>query len=608
MSSISGGRSPRFIPPQSAQPYRSIFGGSSSQDVADLQPYPEWQGDAAFGSDDFDVAMEDIPIVEDDHPDDSTYKESDEDEPGSEAGGSQQRIPQSTADAATGHSDIVSPPSSAEYRPNRFRGSESQWRKLTAEDRQNAEALETIRARDLAAHLYNAYALRVRARELARQAVEAGEPEDEIKVFGPPKRWAAWPMSATEVPRGNEHVRRGEDEAWTLRMQPDPRPSAELEESLIAIMLKDAKEKFQTRSWDDRLSSVQQWAMSQANIDNDTATDGEQKSDPEFIHEILLRPVVQADDEKSRRQLRPLTRNILTQFDDLLMALHNARNGGVGADDSSASEWQTDTESIASSISSRKRRTIKNTAERSQSRGRKRTRRSSARSESSRQRSHSGHASSGRAPSRLGSRRQSKSQNSRPRGRSAGSDRKRSASRMRLGLRDWSEVLGIASMIGFPPAVIMRSSQRCAALFREDMEFRVLQEGTLQQVRDGGSSTWAYAENEPEEPGTSLPPPSPPPTKRSLSRTTSVKKASSTRATSPATDHTDEVTRGKGKGQHRKQDLICPVRTCPRHINGFARTWNLNLHMKRMHAGYRPKSTDSKSKSSVVGPAGDTDS
>ncbi|GAB1191688.1 hypothetical protein APSETT444_000870 [Aspergillus pseudonomiae] len=547
MSSISGDRSPRFILPQSAQPYTSIFGGSSSQDVADLQPYPEWQGDATFDSDDADVSMKDIPIVEDDHSDDSTYRDSDEDEPGSEAGGSQQRAPQSTANAATIHSDIDSPPSSPAYRPNRFRGAESQWRKLTAEDRQNAEALETIRARDLAAHLYNAYALRVRARELARQAVEAGESEDETKFFGPPKRWAAWPMSATEVPRGNEHVRRGEDEAWTLRMRPDPRPSAELEESLMAIMLKDAKEKFQTRPWDDKLSSVQQWAMSQAKTQNDTATDGEQESDLDLLAEPSLRPVVQADDEKSRLQLRPLTRNILTQFDDLLMALHNARNGGEGADDSSASEWQTDTESIASSISSRKRRAVQTAAERSQSRVLK-----------------------------------------------------------AAGTFNWQRPQKVGkSYASWPPR--LERSIRCAALFREDMEFRVLQEGTLQQVQDGNSSTWIYAEVEPEEPEASLPPPSPPRTKPYLSRTASVKKASSTRVTSPATDHTDEVTKRKGKGQHRKQDLICPIGTCPRHINGFTRTWNLNLHMKRMHPGYLPKSTDSKFKSSTVGLAGDTD-
>ncbi|OGM47067.1 hypothetical protein ABOM_003667 [Aspergillus bombycis] len=587
MSSISGGRSPRFIP-QSAQPHTSIFGGSSSQDVADLQPYPEWQGDATFDSDGADVSMEDIPIVENDHSDDSTYRESDEDESGSEAGGSQKRVPRSTVNAATSHSDIDSPLSSPAYRPNRFRGAESQWRKLTAEDRQNAEALETIRARDLAAHLYNAYALRVRARELARQAVEAGESEDETKSFGPPKRWVAWPMSATEVPRGNEHARRGEDEAWTLRMQPDPRPSAELEESLIAIMLKDAKEKFQTRPWDDKLSSVQQWAMSQAKAQNNTTTDGEQKSDPDLIDELSLRPVVQADDEKSRLQLRPLTRNILTQFDDLLMALHNARNGGGGADDSSASEWQTDTESVASSISSRKRRTI-------------------IRPNWVKPSTFSQWACikwKDIFPARLPS--------------SINITVLKAA-----GTFNWQRLQKVGkSYASWPPrlerstrnclydrlstSVVMRSSQRCAALFREDMEFRVLQEGTLQQVQ-GGDSTWTYAEIEPKEPEASPPPPSPSCTKRSLSRTASVKKASSTRVTSPATDHTDEVTKRKGKGQHRKQDIICPIGTCPRHINGFTRTWNLNLHMKRMHPGYRLKSTDSTFKSSIVGPAGDTD-
>ncbi|KAE8382987.1 RNA polymerase I-specific transcription initiation factor-domain-containing protein [Aspergillus bertholletiae] len=607
MSSISGDRSPHFNFPPSAQPQRSIFGGSSSQDVEDLQPYPDWQGDATFDSDDVDVAMKDMPIVESDNSDDSTYRGSDEDEPGQKAGGPLQRLPQSTVDTVTGHSDIDSPPSSPADRPNKFRGHTSHWRKLTAEDRQNAEALESIRARDLAAHLYNAHALRVRARELARQAVEAGEPEDEAKAFGPPKRWAAWPMSATKVPRGNEHIRRGEDEAWTLRMQPDPRPSAELEESLIAIMLKDAKEKFQTRAWDDKLSSVQQWAMSQANIESDTATDAELKSDVDFTDDIYLRPVVQADDEKSRLQLRPLTRNILTKFDDLLMALHHARNGAVGADDSSASELQTDIESIASSVSSRKR-TAKATTERSQSRGRKRTRKSSARTRSSRPRSHSEHASSGRASSRLSGRRQSRSQNSDPRGRSAGSDRKRSASHLRLGLRDWSEVLGIASMVGFPPAVVMRSSQRCAALFGEDMEFRVLEEDASKEVQDGDSSAYAYTEIEPEEPEASLPPPSSPRIKPSISRAASERKTPSTRAASPATDHTDEVSKPKGKGQHRKSDILCPIGTCPRHINGFARTWNLNLHMKRMHPGYRLKSTGSKSKSPIVDPAGDTGS
>jgi hypothetical protein len=44
----------------------------------------------------------------------------------------------------------------------------------------------------------------------------------------------------------------------------------------------------------------------------------------------------------------------------------------------------------------------------------------------------------------------------------------------------------------------------------------------------------------------------------------------------------------KGKGEHRKADLICPIKRCSRHTKGFSRTWNLNLHMKRVHPGYTP--------------------
>jgi hypothetical protein len=480
---------------------------------------------------------------------------------------------------------------------------------LTAEDRQNAEALEEIRARDLAAHLYNAYALRVRAREIVRRAAEAGEKVDETKAFAPPKRWTAWPMSAADVPRGSEHIRRGEDEAWTLRMQPDPRLSAELEESIMAVMLKDAKDKFQARPWDPKFSSFQQLAMlSQPNTQEDTATDGEIKNDPEFRIEAQLRPVVQADDDRSRLQLRPLTRNILTQLDNILKGLHHARKGGVAADDSSAGEWQTDTESIASSTSSRKKRRGSRSTERSQSRGRKRTRRSSALTESSHPLSQSGPASSERASSRFSSHRRSRSQgSSKPRGRSIGSDRKRSESRVRLGLRDWSEVLGVASMVGLPSAVVLRSAQRCAALFGEDMEFQTIKEVTLQEVQDGHSCIWTYGESEPEKPGASLSPPPPSPrAKRPPSRTASLKKAPSTRDPSPAIEVSDEATkRPKGKGKHRKKDLVCPVGTCPRHADGFTRRWNLNLHMNRMHPGYRSWSTDAKSRSPIVVPGDD---
>ncbi|KAI9774210.1 MAG: hypothetical protein M1839_001756 [Geoglossum umbratile] len=46
-----------------------------------------------------------------------------------------------------------------------------------------------------------------------------------------------------------------------------------------------------------------------------------------------------------------------------------------------------------------------------------------------------------------------------------------------LGLRDWSDVLGIASMVGWDPETISRAAARCSTLFGEGISFRTLAEG-----------------------------------------------------------------------------------------------------------------------------------
>ncbi|KAL3258567.1 hypothetical protein ABHI18_005940 [Aspergillus niger] len=618
MSSLSGAR---FSPPQSAQPYRSIFGGPSSQDVADLVPYPETQTGTGDSQEDLDVIMEEEPI-EDDHSD-ATYVESNDDEQSGSDADSYASVPQSPKkqqqqqqqqqmlqkSTERDRQRDSETPSAHSYRPNRFRGPESTWRRLTAEDRQNAQALEDVRARDLAAHLYNAYALRVRAREIARRATETNEQLlDEMDTFAPPKRWTAWPLPSAEVPRPDEEVRKSLDDAWTLRMQPDPRPSAELEESVMAFMLRTAKERFMAREWDYQSKPFTSHRRKRSASQHETQDESTAwESEREGADGVPLRPAVQTDDDKSRRQLRPLTRNILSQFDELLMGLHRARKGGVAADDSSASDWQTDTESVVSGSSPRKRK-VNSQRARSQSRGRKRTRRSSFKSGSSDARSRSTHVSSGpessvHSSSQATSRYRSQSQHSsRSRGRSVGSDRRRSASRVRLGIRDWSEVLGVASMIGWPPAVVMRTAQRCAALFGEDMTFQVLKEGKVKQdIGDDDTKIWKYEESESElEVQTDLEPeseaeaeisqPSRSQSRRPRSRAASTKGGSTSRANSTAPEDAGDGSRPKGKGEHRKQDLVCPIRACSRHSKGFSRTWNLNLHMKRMHPNYRSRS------------------
>lgn len=565
--------------PPSAQPYRSLFGGDTISQNVDLQPCPEDQADDdGEEQNDLDVIMRDHPSVEDSQSD-ATYHASDEDESEPERNNKvaeaktrvkKRRRPTVVENVSKrGRDESDSPPPSPSYRPNRFRGPESTWRKLTTEERQNAQALEAIRARDLSAHLYNAYALRVRACERGRR-----EQEFDYDAFIAPKRWTAWPMRPEHVPRPDERLRREEDDAWSLRMSPDPRPSADLEDCLSAIMMKVAKERFGARNWDNRRPKAQprRRAGSELNSQDESAGNEENwDSDEELTDDVDLIPVVQADDDKSNKQLRPIVRNVLTQLDKLLMGLYHARTGGM-AEDSSASE-QSDTESIASSKSP-----VKRGRSRSQSRGRTRTRESLRPSnpdeESTRSKSRETAHSQGRSLGR----------------------RESSAGRIREGLRDWSEVMGVASMIGFPPAAVMRASKRCANLFGEDMEFQSLQEGTMESVKEeDGTEVIRYVEPEPEPESS----PSPePPSRRSASRkphsrATSVKRESTSRPVTPAPESGAQVPQPKGKGQHRKQDIVCPMKKCPRHFDGFTRTWNLNLHMKRMHPGFRQRSTSS---------------
>lgn len=683
--------SQRFTPPQSAQPYHSIFGSSSQNVDVDLQPYPEeddyhhqHQDEERLeeeGEDDDeerdeieDVLNEGLPPMADDS-DDATYEGSDEDEDvvmsdgdgdgdrEREAGGDsydhkQMRAYYYDEDDATRKErrkgkqpvresydyyydsdsryppDRSSPPPPSfppSYRPNRYHGPAVTWRFWTQEERQNAEALENIRARDLSAHLFNAYALRRRARELRQRSVEENRPhyhrdEDEDAPFAPPARWTAWPMPANEVPRVDEYarmmaVRKGDDdEKWTLRMQPDLRPSAELEENLIAVMMRIAKERFWARKWmygaggeasqkkDPTHEEDAAGDATRKNAHNDEE-DGESgwKTDPDlelFEDNIEYRPVVSTDDDKSRRQLRPLARQIITKLDNLLMCLHNARKASTAPDDSSASEMMTDTESVASSryISPRKRRRTEGTAERSQSRGRKRTRTGSVSGGAERMEESPSDDESEEGSSAATSFDESNTSSrapSRSISRGAGARRYDSYQRLRLGLRDWSDVLGVASMTGWPSAAVMRAARRCADLFGEDMVFHTLEEGSVQRVKvkggRRGERVWQYIEGVEEEKEQRPPRSRPAPSasrSRSRARPVSAKREDISTTTTAAKD--EDVTEiiapesrrgGRSRRRLTKEDLVCPVKKCPRHVNGFSRTWNLNLHLKRVHPG-----------------------
>jgi hypothetical protein len=167
----------------------------------------------------------------------------------------------------------------------------------------------------------------------------------------------------------------------------------------------------------------------------------------------------------------------------------------------------------------------------------------------------------------------------------------------------------------------MRASKRCTELFGEDMAFRRFHEGRIKAQATPNTRyeytdyTYIESESEIEEPV----PTSPPPPPDALSQPSKPKKrpVGRPRTRFPSTpapelsraetfsDHEMEVTAStpsqapKGKGAHRKLDLVCPVKKCPRHTNGFSRRWNLNLHMKRVHPSYHTAEPSSRAERSV---------
>ncbi|KAK2809189.1 hypothetical protein FQN50_004025 [Emmonsiellopsis sp. PD_5] len=499
-------------------------------------------------------------------------------------------LPDARKDTAVQEGEDEQPASNEEYyssdtssvpeRPNRYRGPPSTWRAQTRRERQETTALEALRARDLSIHLFNAFALRRRAREMGTRnfsgrdpdaaATEESGAEDISSQFVPPKRWAAWPMPADEVPRGDEHVQTDENEIWTVKGPSDGRPSAELEECLMAHMLKVSKERFESRQWGRRPRAYRRGASKGAaasDTDGGVTSSGKEESGDETVGGYPItqyRPVILADDEKARKILRPATRHILGDLDGLLMGLHHARQAYVTTMDFSQSEYDTEAEDGMTSRSRSRSRNI-------YSRNSSRSRGARASRNSSRNRVPPAAAveidgdemdisdnpdAANSQPNTPTPKRKRSNTPARSRSRSPGSRQSK------LGLRDWSDIVGIASMTGWPSSVVMRTAQRCSQLFGEDMAFRTLNEGKLDlcQTTDNGQPAWEYHEAD-EVSGEEL-----------------------TEAEIPKPEIASRTTgAGRGRARPRANELYCPVKGCSRETKGFSRTWNLNQHLKTKH-------------------------
>ncbi|KAF3483958.1 uncharacterized protein GIQ15_03282 [Arthroderma uncinatum] len=429
-------------------------------------------------------------------------------------------------------------------RPNKFQGPPSTWRGWTKRERHDVIALDTIRSRDLSIHLYNAFILKKRAKEDKARTIAdmtpCGTPDEKppesLSSFAPNRGWTAWPMPTDEVPRVDERVNRDPDDVWTLRMPPDDRPSAELEECLIAHMMKVSRERFNARPWDWQGARRFEREEPPSESDNQsTAPRDESEFGGLGLSKPTLRPTVQTDDDKSRRLLRPEARNILNKLDDLLLNLEGARKTCASMTQGSINEPKSPTE-IARRGTSQSSIDIppnyKNNPDVE----------TEIWDENDAERSIASKPISSTPESSIDDLEDTLPAN--PNSQHKGS--------VRRGLRDWSVVVGMASLAGWPAAAVMRASRRCADLFGEDQVFRTMHEGTVQLNRgEDGMPYWKHTElDEPEEEFQEV----------------------EDRPLSSCAENPKEDAR------------YCPVEGCSRRLKGFSRAWNLNQHLKNAHS------------------------
>ncbi|KAK7757030.1 hypothetical protein SLS62_001046 [Diatrype stigma] len=197
----------------------------------------------------------------------------------------------------------------------------------------------------------------------------------------PQRSWTAWPMAASKVPAPDFMGKADEiDEEYITRKKTVTMPSTALEESISATILRFAKERFQSRPWQqDELDDANMGeGISDAGLDDEDDSDSDFQSSPskarsrsisrpikresetdgESADEKLkressdedeklpqeggLRPTISTDDDLSYALLRPSVRHILSKLDDTLRTLHifqeSTKSYLSDSDDSDASD------------------------------------------------------------------------------------------------------------------------------------------------------------------------------------------------------------------------------------------------------------------------------
>jgi len=420
-------------------------------------------------------------------------------------------------------------------RENRFTGPASTWRDYTADERALAVSIDQERANDLSVHLYNAHALKSRLydREVAAKSrpwqskqhwIKAGE--DGNVLWYPDHNWTSWPLHADDVPRKSEAFGKDpllDDAAQgTLRMSVSWSAGMDLEDEIQALMLRKAKERHSARSWATVEPSVPARLRSrstshlpsspppalvsrQSSVASETQSNMSDSENDATVPQDLSKPELMIDEDETRRLLRPSARHIISKMDDTLMGLHLSRQ--YRATSSIAAPGP-----AAQLLSQkRKRRSTTNEAPAEPPDEQSEPTANVGDQEKPPARDYTEHPSGDHA----------------------------------IAPRDWSEVLGVASLAGWSPAVVDRAARRCAVLFGEHMTFRTMPETAA------GSFADTLTTYHPE--------------------------------VVPDLELSDDGDMEVGEEAEARPGFSCPEERCAQHHRSYEKRYMIRQHLRRVH-------------------------
>ena len=397
-----------------------------------------------------------------------------------------------------------------------------------ASERRLAASLDHLSAKDLAVHLYNAFALGARAKNL-KSRNEANDDVSE-QAWSPPTSWTAWPLPPALVPPEDEGLR-WEGESYlngpTSFKKLSPREA--LEDILTGHLQKLAKKRFLNgRSHHDSLD------LPEMDLDGDEGLD-------------LLEPVVMADDDLARNLTQPTVHHALAKLDRLFTALHHARHAYVATEDfASGSHDNLPTREVP-----KKQNSLHKSRQNESRSGTTKNINFTNPSPSQVDSELSGSEQPKFSVTSNGERSYSKNQ-----GAKLFKRRKR-----RYGPRDWSDVIGVAAMTSWEIKIVQRAATRCATIFEESLKFRTLEEN---------GNTWDETFS--------------PPKVRVGQIESNVGSISSKEQ---GQDHEPiRIPKPRHLGGDRQGSrFYCPVVNCSRSSRGFWEACRLTRHLKQMHKG-----------------------